>query len=122
MKKLFAFLILLTMMLTLFSGCKEVRDPDLIYKVPLSEEMKEEINDVIKVNLDYVNYYEGSSYYGMINDCVIIRDSTYILAAPGGNPRVRCCICAEDSFKRKCGKVLNLSFIPLRLHIFCGNI
>lgn len=78
MKKLFAFLILLTMMLTLFSGCKEVRDPDLIYKVPLSEEMKEEINDVIKVNLDYVNYYEGSSYYGMINDCVIIRDSTYI--------------------------------------------
>ncbi len=73
MKTVFVAFLLCAMMVTLFAGCQAPYDPNVLYDEPLSEELKQEINNVLKINLDYVDYYYGSRVYGIINDCVIIR-------------------------------------------------
>lgn len=51
-------------------------DPNVLYNL-LSEDLKQEISEVMKVDWDYIDPYYGSKYYGTINGCSIIR-------VPGG--------------------------------------
>ena len=79
MKKAVMFLILLGMILSL-NGCQTVRDPNKLYTYSLSEELKTTIKNKVVLKYDVVIYWGestpdwGQTYYGTIDDWIIVQD------------------------------------------------
>ena len=76
MKKAFSFIIVLTILLPLLTGCQTSQEMDVLSIEPLSEELKTTIRNeyLIKYNADFSwDMADGkSSYFGTINNCVIL--------------------------------------------------
>ena len=93
MKKVFAILIILAMSLSFFAGCQSANpdatqptgsiDPNVLSVVPLTAEVRKEIHDVLLgVGENVVlseNPKEGDGYYGIINECIVVRGNDGVI-------------------------------------------
>ena len=79
MKKIIAIVALLALVLTLFAGCQTPKDPDVLHRETLSDELKTKIKNKIVLKYDEVIYWEGLTleraepYYGTINNCIVVQ-------------------------------------------------
>lgn len=89
MSKVLPIAIVFTIILAIFAGCQEAYDPNTLYNDPLSEEVKTKIKNwaVIEydwvIHWDYENPYYGNTYYGTINNCIILRNVGNLLDIDG---------------------------------------
>ena len=87
MKKLFVFVTLLTIAVSLLAGCQLFQDPNTLSKKPLTEEVKADIKNKIVLKYDKIINWDGKDwnepYYGTFDDCIIVQCTWMSLG--GGN-------------------------------------
>lgn len=91
MKKYLCIILLIAATSILFGCASSVvpEDPNVLRNDPLSEELKTDIKHQLVLQYDYVidwdyeNPYYGNTYYGTINNCIILRDLGNLLDIEG---------------------------------------